>query len=403
MGLIATHYLLPKELGEYAIFYAAFSLAAIIPATLIYTPIEVRTLELPLDRRLSVLRKSAPLGGITGLVSGLIVTGLVVPLVPQVGIGVRLEFAGTVAAVSCVSPVQDHLRRMFHQSGRSWIAARISVIQFVTVAVVIILARIVAVPLPLVPFGALVIGNLASGVVGYRAARVEPGYSPLRGQKTTDIIRGGGWLTVGTAYGFVAGLATVTILAERSGAAAAGQTEAARVLSQPVTVIAVGILAVFGPEMMSAAQRGQSKTVNRMMAGFLGVVVVATLLWLAAVGTPRPWSPITRIFSTAYEVSGLMALTVVQQALAYGSLAYRSVIIATGDGRKVGKLDMFAYTAIILGVYVMAPYLGAFSILWAFLGSDLLLFWWRARMASRAIRAAGAGLECPLNRAPTAL
>jgi O-antigen/teichoic acid export membrane protein len=388
MGLIATHYLLPRELGEYAIFFAAFSLAAIIPATVIFTPLEVRTLQLPLDRRLSVIRKSAPLGGITGLVSGLIVSGLVVPLVTQVGLEVRLEFGVTVAAVSCVSPVQDHLRRMFHQSGRSWIAARISVIQLVTVALAIVVARIVAVPLALVPFGALVIGNVASGVAGYRAARVARGQSLLGGERIADIVRGGGWLTVGTAYGFATSLASVTILADRSGAAAAGQTEAARVLSQPVTVVAVGILAVFGPEMMSAGQRGQSKRVNKMMAGFFGVVVVATLLWLVAVGNPWSWSPITRIFSTAYEIGGLMALTVVQQALAYGSLPYRAVIIASGGSRKVGKLDVLTYTAVILGVYVMAPYLGAFSIVWAFLGSDLLLVGWRARMASQAVRAA---------------
>jgi len=395
MGLIATHYLLPAELGEYAVFYAAFSLAAVIPATLVFTPIEVIALAQRRNTRLSVLRRSVPLGGVTGLVSGIIVCGAVVPLVAKVGLAIRLEFGATVVVLSCVSPVQDHLRRMFHQSGRSWIAARTSMIQMITVAVVIIVARAVGVPLALIPFGALVIGNVTSGLAGLRTARPEPGVDHPVGPSPGEVIRGGGWLTAGTAYGFAASLAAITVLADRSGAVAAGQTEAARVLSQPVTVIVIGVLAVIGPEMMGAGREGAVRKLHKMMMGFLAVLAAATVAWLVAVGIPWSWSPITRTFSAAYKVKGLTALTIVQQALAYGSLAYRAVLIGNGMSRSVGRLDILASSIAVVGVYVTAPYLGAFAIVWAFLGIDLLLFVARGRLAARAVRAAGAAVRPP--------
>jgi O-antigen/teichoic acid export membrane protein len=387
MGLVATHYLMPKELGEYSVFYAAFALAAVVPATLIFTPIEVTALDLPRHERLSILRWSVPLGALAGLVSGIVVCAAVIPLAAKVGLAVRIEFAATVVVLSCVSPVQDHLRRMFHQGGRSWTAARTSIVQVATVALFIVVARLSGLPLPLVPFGALALGNLVSCGAGFITARTTRGRRPAR-SSTGEVIRGGGWLTGGTVFSFAAGLAAVTILTDRSGAVRAGQAEAARVLSQPVTVIAVGVLAVFGPELMAAAQHGLGIRVNKMMVGFIGVVAAATVVWLVAVGIPWPWSPIRHTFSIAYEIRGLTAWTIVQQSLAYGSLAYRAVLIGNGQGSSVGKLDIFANVLAVIAVYFGAPYFGAFALVWAFLGVDLLLFGVRGRMAARSVRAA---------------
>jgi O-antigen/teichoic acid export membrane protein len=387
MGLVATHYLMPNQLGEYAVFYAAYSLASVVPATLIFTPIEVNALELPRDQRLSIVRKSVPMGALTGLISGVIVVAAVIPLAAKVGITIRLEFGVTVVVLSCLSPVQDHLRRMCHQGGRSWIAARVSIIQMVTVAALIVVARVTGLPLPIVPFGALAVGNLVSGVAGLMTSRPEPDERRVS-VGLLNVIRGGGWLTFGTVFGFTAGLAAITILTDRTGAVAAGRAEAARVLSQPVTVIAIGVLAVFGPEMMSAAQRGLGARVNKMVFGFLAVVAAATVVWLVAVGIPWPWSPIRHTFSTAYVLRGLVAWTIVQQSLAYASLGYRAILIGNGRGNYVGKLDIFANVLAVVGVYVAAPRYGAFAFVWAFLAVDLLLFGVRGRMASRSVHAA---------------
>jgi O-antigen/teichoic acid export membrane protein len=390
MGLVATHYLLPQQLGEYAVFYAAFLFAAVVPATLIFTPIEVDALELERDKRLSVFRHSIALGALPALLSGLLVVGVVIPLVAKVGLAARVEFGATVVALACISPTQDHIRRMFHQAGRSWIAARLSIIQVLVVAVLIVLSRLVNIPLPLVPFGALAIGNLVSAAEGLRISRSFSGEDVQTHPHPLDVLRAGGWLTFGTAFGYAAGLAAVAILTDRSSAVATGEAEAARILSQPVTVIAVGILAVFGPEMMSAAQRGLTRRVGKMMIGFLGVIVLTTLFWLLAVGVPWPWSPITRAFSTAYAVKGLTPWMIVQQSVGYASLAYRSVLIGNGLGRRVGMLDVGTGVVVVIGVYITAPYIGAFSLVWVFLGADALLFGVRARMATTSMRNARA-------------
>jgi hypothetical protein len=353
---------------------------------LVFTPIEVTTLELPRDRRLSILRRSVPLGGLTALLSGVAVCVATVPLVAKVSLTIRLEFAVTVIILSAISPVQDHLRRMFHQSGRSWIAARLSMIQMTIVALAIALALIAGVPLPLVPFGALTIGNLVSVLVGVKIAGWQPRIQLPAGSRRSDIIRGGGWLTFGAGFSYAAGLATIAIVTDRSSAAAAGQAEAARVLSQPVTVMAIGVLAVFGPEMMAAAQRGLAPRLQKMTMSFLAVVAGATVVWLFAVGVPWPWSPISHVFATAYELRGLTAWMIVQQSVAYASLSYRAVLIGNGLAHYAGKLDIIASTVGVVGVYFTAPYVGAFSLAWVILAVDVVLFGVRARLAGQAVR-----------------
>ncbi len=390
MGLVATHYLLPNELGEYAVFYAAFLLAAVVPATLVFAPLEVISLDLPHAERTAILRESVPFGGLISLLSGVLICGATLPLVSKVGLPVRVEFMFTAMVLSCVSPVQDHLRRMFHQTGRSWTAAWLSVIQIAVVATTIVIALAIGVPLPLVPFGALAIGNLISLPIGLRLARWRAGQPRRLGPAVVNILRTGGWLTFGSAFSFAAGLAAIAILSDRGGPASAGQAEAARVLSQPVTVIAVGMIAVFGPEMMMAAQRGLSSSVRKMMTAFNGIIALTTLGWLAAVGIQWSWSPLSRIFSTAYEVRGLLPLMIVQQALGYAGLAYRSVLIGNGLGRNVGIVDVFSGVLAVAGVYVLAPHIGAFAFVWAFLAVDILVFGVRARMATQSVRAAGA-------------
>jgi O-antigen/teichoic acid export membrane protein len=389
MGLVATHYLLPNELGEYAVFYAAFLLAAVVPATLVFAPLEVVSLDLPRAERTSILRETIPFGALTALLSGVLVCGATLPLVAKVGLTIRVEFMLTAMALSCASPVQDHLRRMFHQAGRSWTAAWLSLIQIAIVATTIVVARAVSIPLPLVPFGALAIGNLISLPIGLRLARWRSGPPRRLGPAVTQTLRTGGWLTFGSAFGFAAGLAAIAILSDRSGPTAAGQTEAARVLSQPVTVIAVGMIAVFGPEMMIAAQRGLVSSVRKMMTVFNGIIALTTLLWLLAVGVRWSWSPVGKIFATAYDVRGLLLLMIMQQALGYAGLAYRAVLIGNGLGRNVGILDVFTGILVVAAVYIFAPHFGAFAFVWAFLGIDSLIFGVRARMAMQSVRAAG--------------
>src|SRR4051812_20321627 len=71
IGVYAAHSLSPVLLGGYALAFAAFSLAAIIPDTSVFTPLEVLVVKHPRPERLGLLGHTLRTGFLPSLLPGL--------------------------------------------------------------------------------------------------------------------------------------------------------------------------------------------------------------------------------------------------------------------------------------------------------------------------------------------
>ena len=78
----------------------------------------------------------------------------------------------TAALTTILSPVQDHLRRVFHLADQSWRAAATSAVQFGVATVCLAVGYFAFdVPAAWLPFGSLAVANAASLTAGFALAR----------------------------------------------------------------------------------------------------------------------------------------------------------------------------------------------------------------------------------------
>lgn len=335
VGLYAAGQLEPAVLGVYALHFSAFTLAAVVPGQLLLVPAEVAALRLAHSRRLSILPRSvgkaAPLAVAAG--AAVLLTRVLTPsgIDPVIVTGI-----GAGAAVSAtLSPLQDHVRKMLHLSGRSWGAAAVSLLQLLAILVATAVLHATGVRSEQIPFGALAIANavsLAAGlVISHPRERVQVG-DLLVGRA---LVRSGRWLLVVGMVPSLATLAAATLIAQLASAEALGVAEAARVLAQPLIVLGLGLSSVLGPRSMEAASRLDRREARRYSRVFLLLLTAGGVGYAGITGAAFPWNPLGGVLSTAYLVPGIAVLTIaanVANGLAY---PYRSELIG---GKREARL-----------------------------------------------------------------
>jgi O-antigen/teichoic acid export membrane protein len=99
----------------------------------------------------------------------------------------------------------------------------------------------------------------------------------------------------------------ITVLATPE---ALGYADAARIAAQPILVLGMGLSAVLSPRAMEAAIARGKALANRTVAIHLGMVSLGGLAYLMIAGAPFPWNPMRILVPKAYEVSGLVAATI---------------------------------------------------------------------------------------------
>jgi hypothetical protein len=371
IGLFAIHFLTNRQLGAYALFLSAYLLSAVIPAMGVFTPAEVAAVALERPDRPAVLRQSMPIGAPVAVLSALIVCPAALLVPTGVAFSTRVAFAVTAAVLSAVSPVQDHVRRVLHQGGRSWAAALVSSVQLVVVAATLTALWAGGVGRPWVPFTALAVGNAVSLMTGVALAR-SAGEHRL-GLSLARVLRSGVWLLSGSGFRFFAAFASIAIVTARVGAAPAGYAEAARVLAQPVTVLAIGMLSVFSPDIMAAAQRRESARVHRLAMGYIGVAALAALVWIVIVTPNWSVSPLHRLFASAYIVKGLLPLVVIAETSGYAALGYAAAVVGGRRERASAARDVLSGITDITVTTLTTSY-GAFALVWGGLAGGAVTY-----------------------------
>lgn len=359
-GLVAVNALDDVTRGVYAVFFTAFLAGAVIPTQLALIPAETDAVQQDSGDRLGSIGASSRLGGLVGL-AALLPVGLALAVTAGRAEWSEVGALGlTAGLVAMVSPVQDHVRRMLHLAGFSWRAASMSAVQLAGVIVALGLLFLADVPTTWIPFGALGIANIGSLAFGLLVAQRSAGPEPGPRIALADLAKAGRWLLVmalGPRMSFFAASVLITMLA---GPEALGFAEAARIATQPLYVLSLGLEAVVRPHAMVAAAERDAVAARKHRMVFYPVMGGFAALFIAWCGFDWVGNPFSYLLPSAYAVGGLVIVT------ALGTLARGAILpsIAEMLGARIERrlaLVAIAVTPVQIVVALTAGVTGAYA------------------------------------------
>jgi O-antigen/teichoic acid export membrane protein len=359
-GLYATRHLDPTTLGAYAMAYSIFVLASWIPAASVCMPAEILATTLNQGERLSVLRDSLWRCLLVAAIAGLITSAWVLVRPAGVEDDAIVALAVTCAGASVVSPVQDHLRRMFHVAGASVAAVVVALCQLASVLVALGTLTGLGLESSAVPFGSLLVANLVSLVVGVLLVGPKLRVAPTTRLTWRDVRRSGGPLLGAGLIPSATTFLVANLVSLFAGAAALGHVEAARILSQPVAVLGTGLNAVLGPRVTRAAHRRDRGVASHLLRRYHGLLIAAGAVYLLGVSVPREVNVLASFVPTAYAVPGLLAVSIVAYTAAGLALASRSEQLGAAREWFVARVEVEGNAARLL-VGATAAWIGPFA------------------------------------------
>ena len=310
-GLFAVRYFDARVLGVYAMFSAAMQLAVVVPTQLVFLPAEIRLLAVKAPHRNQGFRLTFWLGVPVAFAAGSVVLLAWLPTASSTSVPEAVPLAVTAWAAAWLTPVQAHVRKLQHLAGTSWIAATMSTVQLLAVAGTIGLAVATHINQLWIPFGALAVGCLVSLPVGLLAP--QHSHTALNGLdlRWKQLIPTGRWLLARGALTAGSNFAAGSVVVLLAGSKVMGFAEAARIAARPLLVFAQGLDAVIGPRAMEAGSARDAKSGTRL-ARFASILVAGVGgLTLLLLGTPWLGNPLKGLIGNAYEVPGLVAVTIV--------------------------------------------------------------------------------------------
>lgn len=348
------------ELGVYGLFFAIFLVAAIVPFKLAFLPGEVKLLGLPQEQQLGGFRLTLPVGVPVALAGSLVVLVALIPAA-DAETSFLVPLAVTTVITGFLSPIQDHVRRVMHQAGRSWLAATTSVTQLSVVAVFISVGIAIGVEEAWIPFGALVMANTVSIAVGlamaHRASQPALG-SPYH---LRDLGESGRWLTGFGLLPVGANFVAAAIVALIAGNDILGSAEAARVAGRPLLVFVTGISAVLNPPSLVAGRDRLRAEGARLMQLARLVVVGSGLIFLVWMGFDWIGNPMSFLVEEAYMVEFLTAVTILTNIFWGMLFSEESQLI--GGGREVDIFKIYVVATFVqIAVAFTTPITDAFAV-----------------------------------------
>ncbi len=337
-GLAAARLLAADELGAYALIFVASLLAATVPRQLITVPAEAALVRATGGRvAVSALRHTIVLAWPFALLAALVPL-LSVPAVPSEVLRSSAWSLGlTGAAYAVTAPLQEHARSILHLAGKHSSAAVVSLVGFVTTVATLAILGYLGVPPTLMPLGALATGKAAS--LAWAAVQAGPRSDETSPLTRSGLSREGGWLVLSAFSGQAAGWVAALLVTHLATPAALGSAEAARIVAQPVLVLAVGLSAARMPVAMRHAVRGSSASANRNRRQYIGAVTGAGALYLLAALMPSSMNPLMAMVPLAFEEPRLVEFSILA-TLANGIVfLHRGELIAQGRTRVVGLVE----------------------------------------------------------------
>jgi len=342
------------EIGAYAFAYTGLTMAALIPANLVFAPYELKAIEYDEASRLSLLRYSLPPGLLAAGLAGFLLVAASVPAMGQIPASFFLGLVATAWLAMVASVIQDHVRRMAHIGSRSWVAAGMSGVYLVSAATGFVILNS-SPPQSWAPFGVMLTANLL-GLGFFVVARGARG--KLEGRlPIAELRRIGGWLLIGSAGIAVGGFVSMFIIERIVGLDSVGHIEAARVVGRPVQVIGLGLLAVVAPRIMTAASSRDVATAARwsrfywIVLGSVAGLFTVALLWPVITDELRSLLPVAFIVPLLAVVTApTSAMAVADVPIRAELLGYRGQLsIARGSLIGAGAQALASLLAIWIG------------------------------------------------------
>ena len=235
-----------------------------------------------------------------------------------------------------------------------------SVTQFTVVGASILAMLAFDVPVVWMPFGALLIANIASTTLGLVRAGGLGVWSVPDALHWRSLVQRGRWLLGQAIVLPGATFVAAALITAFAGAVAVGYGEAARLVGQPVLVLSTGLTAVLGPRVMSAAIDRDDGRGMRLIARHALLVLLSGSVYLLIAGWDVPWNPMAVLIPAAYAVAGLTAVSIV--AAVVNALVHLRVEELMGAHREVDLVKV-SVAASIVGVAVAftSPWTEAFA------------------------------------------
>jgi O-antigen/teichoic acid export membrane protein len=347
-GLSAVNLFNDVDRGVYAIFFTAFGLGVVLPWELILIPAEVNAVSFPVTDRMRRARDTFRMGFPVALLGSLVIFVAAFMSRSLTNSSVLWGLTTTAVITTVLSPLQDHMRRLLHIAQLNWQAATVSGVQFGGVVISLGVMLLLDVPVAVMPFGSLAIANalsLTAGLVLGDIRHQQPLDEPLHFRA---LARQGRWLVTQALAPNIAYFAVATIVAALAGAEALGYAEAARVVAQPVLVLATGLTAVLAPRAMEAAMHRDLHAARHTRNVYLLVMAGGGALYLAWATTPWALNPMKYLVPAAYAVTGLVALTVVANLISAAMYLEVNELLGAQKARPMAGVAIITSPILVL-------------------------------------------------------
>lgn len=235
-----------------------------------------------------------------------------------------------------------------------------SLTQFVTVGASIVAMLMLDVPVVWMPFGSLLIANIASSMLGVIGSGGLGSWDVPDALHWRRLVERGRWLLGQAIVLPGATFFAAAVITAIAGAVAIGYAEAARLVGQPVLVLSTGLTAVLGPRVMAAAIGRDDARGRRLIHKHAMLVLGAGAAYLLIAGWDMPWNPMSRLVPAAYAVAGLAAVSIIA-AVASG-LVFLRVEELMGAHREVDLVKVSVASSVVaVLVAFSAPWTEAFA------------------------------------------
>lgn len=359
IGIYAARALTVSDLGAYALFFSAFVFASVVPMQFILVPAELASLSAARPERLALLRQSWRIGMPVSVATSAVAT-VAAELGAEAPTRVLWPLALTMTACAALTPLQEHVRRVLHLAGISWHAAAVSLVQLGCVALALLMLARVQVPAPWRPFGALTIGTVVSLGAGLLLTRRRQPPRALPRYEVTDLMRSGRWLLAIEAITAGATFLASVIVSRLDTPQALGYAEAARIVGQPIFVLAVGLSAVLNPRAMEAGASRDRAAARHVARPYALLLAMAGLLYGALAIAPWWGNPLARLVPQAYVVAGLVPVTVASFVLFGLPIIPRSELTGARRERVLPQVGVIA-GVLQCAAALAAVWIGAFA------------------------------------------
>ena len=168
----------------------------------------------------------------------------------------------------------------------------------------------------------------------------------------TSLSKPGRWLILSALSTKGSLLLAAAIIGHLAGAEALGYAEAARVVAQPVMVLGIGLADVLSPRMMEAGHRRDSPDGLAARRLFLGIFWGVGLIYLGYAAVDWTGNLMSRLVPTAYEVGGLVAVSILANLIVSAVYPYRLELLGGGKERPLAVTDTWSAAAPLLMAFL---------------------------------------------------